>query len=358
MKEKVVVSKTVTYAAVFIIVFLCGLLLVVGRSLLIPIIIALLLWHFLNAIHLAIRRLPKIGPLLPEWLSYLFTFVLVGILVHVLYNIISNNVSDVMQASTRYQKNMNVIITNLQQMTHNKLNIQYDQFFASWSLQPVLLAIYGVFTTITSSAVLIGLYVIFLFVEQHFFSRKMHALFPQPEHRALIYNISNHIIQDTQLFLGIKTFLSVITAFLSWIIMHLLGLDFAEFWALLIFFFYFIPYIGAIVGTAFPAVLALIQFQSLLPCLLITTGLLSIHFIIGNLVETRYLGRSLNLSPLVILIGLAFWGSVWGVLGMFLSVPITMMMVIILAHFDRTRPTAILLSQDGCIQKTYEKLYP
>jgi len=133
-------------------------------------------------------------------------------------------------------------------------------------------------------------------------------------------------------------------------------LDFAEFWALLIFFLNYIPNIGAMVATAFPVALALIQFDSWEPFIEITSGIVAIQFIVGNFLEPRLLGKSLNLSTLVILFALALWGSLWGIIGMFLSVPITVMMMIIFAHFDVTRPIAILLSQDGYIFKSYEEI--
>jgi AI-2 transport protein TqsA len=74
------------------------------------------------------------------------------------------------------------------------------------------------------------------------------------------------------------------------------------------------------------------------------------------LIEPKYLGQSLNVSPLAIIVALALWGSIWGVVGMVLAVPITVMMMIVFAHFDSTRPIAIVLSQDGQINKAYETL--
>lgn len=356
MKGMPIFPKTVTFAAGFIIVYLCGILLIAGRSLLIPFVIALLIWHFLNAIHHSIRLLPKIGSRLPYWVSYTLTLLIMGLLVNVLFNIISNNVTNVIDSSPRYQENIHSILSRVDNTLHFKSMFQPHDLFKNWSVQPLLVDIYGVFTTITSSAVLISLYVIFLFVEQLFFSNKLNELFTQNKHRALMENILKHIIQDTRAYLGLKTLLALITAFSSWVIMRLVGLDFAEFWALLIFFLNFIPNIGPIIAVIFPAILAIIQFQSWLPCVLITSGIVTIQFIIGNLVEPRFLSKSLNLSPLVILIAIVFWGMIWGFMGMFLSVPLTVMMMIIFAHFDSTRPIAILLSQDGCIKKTYAKL--
>lgn len=349
-------NRTVTFAAGLILVWLTGYMLIAGRGLLIPIVIAIFIWHLLNTINVSMKHLPLIGSKLPNWLRKVLALLVVIILIKILIDIITNNVNEVLLASTRYQENLLAIFTNIDKYFHIKIMANLDSFLKSLSVQNVLINIYGMFTTITGSAVLIILYVVFLFVEQHFFRQKMDALFPQPDHRELVDNILTHIVNDTQTYLGIKTLLSIATATSSWIIMKWMGLDFAEFWALLIFFLNFIPNIGAIIATTFPALLALIQFDNWIPFAVISSGLTGIQFIVGNLIEPRYLSKSLNLSPLVILFALALWGAIWGVLGMFLSVPITVMMMIVFAHFDKTRPLAIMLSQDGYIKKAYEKL--
>jgi len=79
--------------------------------------------------------------------------------------------------------------------------------------------------------------------------------------------------------------------------------------------------------------------------LLIVLG--GIQFTVGNILEPRIMGNSLNISPLVALVALAFWGTLWGITGMFLSVPITVIMIIVFSQFKRTRPVAILLSEKG-----------
>lgn len=349
-------SPVVSFAAGLILVSLIGYLLIAGRSLLIPLVIAIFIWHLLNTIHNAVQRTPFIGTRMPNWLSMVLALFVVALLVKILIDIITNNVNDVIEASSRYQENLTNILNNMDKRFHVKTLANIDTLTQNLSVQRVLINIYGMFTTITGSAVLIALYVVFLFVEQHFFRQKLDALVPQTGHRQLVNNIITHIVRDTQTYLGLKTLLSIVTAMSSWVIMKSVGLDFAEFWALLIFFLNFIPNIGAILATAFPMLLALIQFQSWVPFIVITTGIVVIQFIVGNLIEPRFLGKSLNLSALVILIALALWGAIWGVLGMFLSVPITVMMMIIFAHFDATRPIAIMLSQDGYIKKAYETL--
>ena len=99
----------------------------------------------------------------------------------------------------------------------------------------------------------------------------------------------------------------------------------------------------------FPALLSLVQFPTFTPFVIIITSLGCIQVLIGNILEPRLLGNSLNLSPLVVMLSLALWGSIWGIAGMFLSVPFTVILMIIFSEFPKTRSIAIILSQNGKI---------
>ena len=349
-------NRIVTFASVLVIVWITGYLLIVGRGLLIPLVMAIFIWHLLNTINNGMLKIPQIGPKLPSWVRMILSLVVVGVFCKILLDIISNNVTDVIAAVPKYQENMAAIFNSIDAKFHIKGFTDFDSTYKNVNLQNIVVNIYGVFSIIASSAVLISLYVVFLFIEQHYFEQKLDSFFSQAEHRRLVKNIIGHITKDTQTYLGIKTLLSLGTSIASWIIMRWVHLDFAEFWALLIFFLNYIPNIGAMVATAFPVALALIQFESWWPFIEIASGIVAIQFIVGNFLEPRLLGKSLNLSTLVILFALALWGYIWGILGMFLSVPITVMMMIIFAHFDATRPLAVLLSQDGYIYKSYEEM--
>lgn len=349
-------NRVVTFAAGLIIVWIVGYLLVIGRGLLIPLVVAIFIWHLLNTINNGMNKIPVLGPKLPGLVSMLLSLLVVGIFWLSLIDIISNNVTDVIAAAPKYQENLSRIFNKIDARFHIKGFTDFESTIKSLNFQNLVLNIYGVFTSITSSAVLISLYVVFLFIEQHYFEQKLDSFFSHPEHIKLARNIITHIAKDTQTYLGIKTLLSLVTALASFGIMKWVHLDFAEFWALLIFFLTYIPNIGAMVATIFPVSVALIQFQTWWPFIEITSGIVAIQFIVGNFIEPRLLGKSLNLSTLVILFALALWGAIWGVLGMFLSVPITVMMLIIFAHFDATRPIAVLLSQDGYVYKSYEEI--
>lgn len=326
--------------------------LIEAKLLLMPLIMAIFLWHLMNTLASYIQGIYGIGQYLPWKICLLLALVTVGWVLYELGSIITDNVGDVIVNAPKYQDNLKVIFINIDKRFHVPALAQINELFNNINFKNILLNIYSTFTSLTSNAFLIALYVVFLFIEQQVMRLKLQALFPQSKHLDLAEQIISQIVADTQTYIGIKSAMSFITAISSWIIMKSIGLDFAEFWALLIFFLNFIPNIGSIIATAFPAILALVQFQdSWWPFIVITTGITIVQFMVGNLIEPRFLGKQLNLSPLVILVSLGIWGELWGILGMFLSVPIMVILMIVFSHFDKTKPVAILLSQDGTIRR-------
>ena len=127
------------------------------------------------------------------------------------------------------------------------------------------------------------------------------------------------------------------------------GVDFAAFWAVMVFFFYYIPTVGSILAIVAPAMLTLVQFDNLTPFLIVLLVFGTIQVVTANVIEPAIMGSTLNLSPLVVIVSLMVWGTIWGVVGMFLCVPITVVSLIVLAQFETTRPIAVLLSADGRI---------
>ncbi len=118
----------------------------------------------------------------------------------------------------------------------------------------------------------------------------------------------------------------------------------------MIFILNYIPTVGSTLGAVLPSLQTLVQFGDPTKFLLVL-AILGIfpQFMIGNIIEPRFMGRSLNLSPFVIILSLAVWGFIWGVAGLFLAVPLTVIIMIICSHFAPTRWLAILLSRDGQI---------
>ncbi len=148
-------------------------------------------------------------------------------------------------------------------------------------------------------------------------------------------------------YLAVQTFVSLLTAVLCYGTLRLLGLDNALFWAFLIFLLNYIPTIGSIIATILPVLFALVQFDTYWEPLAVFGGVGLWQFLIGNFMQPRMQGENLNLATIVVLLGLAVWGAILGLPGMFLSSPLTVMVMAVTAQFASTRWLAVLLSSDG-----------
>ena len=176
--------------------------------------------------------------------------------------------------------------------------------------------------------------------------------------RGAFFKIFDQVQADVKSYFLIKTIVSLLVAFISFMIMYFFGLDFLIFWAFLIFLLNYIPNIGSIIAVFFPVIFSLIQFESLSLTFIFLVLMISAQVLIWNIIEPRLMGNKLNLSPLVILISLIFWGTIWGPTGMLLSVPIMVMINIVLAHIEVTRPIAILLSERWIVKFANMKELP
>ena len=193
----------------------------------------------------------------------------------------------------------------------------------------------GVFTNMF----LILLFVLFIMMETAGFPRKLQAALPDPEgtlghFKTMTANVNRYM--------GFKTLFSLATGVSVWILLALIGVEFAGTWGLLAFFLNFIPAIGSIIA-AIPAIIwALVQLGPS-SALLTLLAYLVVNITIGNLLEPKFMGQKLGLSPLVVILSMIFWGWVLGPIGMVLSVPLTMIGKIALATSEDTRWIAVLL---------------
>jgi len=140
------------------------------------------------------------------------------------------------------------------------------------------------------------------------------------------------ITSQVQRYIATKFLLSLLTGVLAGFILWLFGVDFFIVWGVFAFLLNFIPNIGSAIAVILPAVMTLVQYESLGYALLVTAILTVIQTIIGNGLEPKILGDRLGLNPLVILLSLLLWGYIWGIVGMFLSVPLTAVAKIIMSN--------------------------
>lgn len=157
-------------------------------------------------------------------------------------------------------------------------------------------------------------------------------------------------------YLTIKTVISLITGFFIWIWLLVLGVDYAILWGLIAFMLNYIPSIGSLIAAVPAVLLALVQL-GVGSMIWTGVGYLTINLTMGNIVEPKVMGKGMGLSTLVVFLSLITWGFLWGAFGMFLSVPLTMAIKIMLEQNEKTRWLAILLGK-GSHTKQLREEYP
>lgn len=338
--------KALKFAAVVVIVGGVVTLLIEGKPLFIPFFLAIVVWYLINANYELIAQLP-LGKRLPKsiGLGLSATFI-IGILYLVMILLIET-LNTMVEAVPNYQTNIQHQIESLQQQFEFISLPEYNSFFKELDLTKPARNLLNSIGGLVRGLFLVILFVVFLLLEQEAFPKKIAALRLSEERKEKLRLIFEKINSAARSYIAVKTFVSFLTALFSYILLWFVGVDFALFWAFLIFILNYIPTAGSIIGTAFPSFLALIQFDGFTPFLIVAIGVTIIQVGIGSFLEPRIMGDSLNISPLVVVISLVLWGLIWGIVGMLLCVPITIILIIIFAQFPSTRPVAIFLSKNG-----------
>ncbi len=196
----------------------------------------------------------------------------------------------------------------------------------------------GVFST----GILVLFTVLFILLEAAGLPAKLKVAFKTtPEAEARLDKMLSSLNQ----YMLIKTLASLATALLIFVWLWFLGLDFAVLWGLIAFLFNFVPFVGSIL-MAVPAILLALVQTDLSTTLLVALGYLVVNTAIGSILEPKIMGKGLGISTLAVFLSLLFWGFVLGTVGVFLSVPLTMVLMIALDAHPLTRPIAVLLGPD------------
>jgi len=362
----------VKLASICIVIASVLALLIFAKGLLLPFIIALLVWYIINTLADRLGEFKFICFFLPKWGQLVLSALIISFILVVIGGLIAENAREMTSAIPRYQENVGQLYEKFVNppivwasqrfgLMEGQLQQRIGDYFASQnSGETITWLITGAVSTVSGFAAngfLIVIYVIFLLLEQTFFPKKFRALFPDADRLSKFQDVIERINESIHAYFTVKLTVSLLTAVASYIVMLLVGLDFAIFWAFLIFLLNFIPNIGSLVATLFPSMMAILQFETLAPFFVILIGVGTIQMIVGNFVEPKMMGSSLNISSLVVIIALTVWGAIWGIAGMILCVPITVIMMIIMAQFPGTRPIAILLSERGELMHELEEIH-
>ncbi|MCB2181856.1 MAG: AI-2E family transporter [Desulfobulbaceae bacterium] len=240
-------------------------------------------------------------------------------------------------------------ILDLVNITPDEAREMYDslvQSFTAIDLKPIgVMAkkLSGSFFSFLGNMFWVILIMIFMLAERDNFTPRI-VLALGDERSEPVLEAVKRINKAVQSYLGLKTLISLLTGFLVAVSLALLQIPFALLWGVLAFLFNFIPNIGSLISVVPPVAITLFQFGSFSKAFLVAVILVAIQVIVGNFLEPKIMGKGLNLSPLVVLLSLVFWGWMWGIPGMLLSVPLTAAFKIACEQLDSTRPVAILMS--------------
>ncbi len=342
-------SNTVVFAAAIGLVALTVYLLVVGQSIFVPLVLAIFITYLLKALAHGFEGIEISGRCMPAWLALTVSILVLLFLITLLVQLVAGNINAIAAAAPEYQAKLQALSQDVRASVEKWFGtaITIASLNENINFQSAVLPVIGALQSIAGKTFLIFLYVAFLLLESQTFDPKIKACASTPEREAAIRDTLTAIGRNIEKYVWIKTAMSAFVGILSYFLLLAVGVDFAAFWALLIFILNYIPYIGSVVAVMFPVVFSLLQFASFATTGAVLIGLMAAQILVGNVIEPRVTGKSLNLSPVIIVLSLSVWGAIWGVTGMILSVPIMVMAMIVLAQFPRTKPLAILMSQSG-----------
>lgn len=339
---------------------LFGFIAYIGRGVIIPLVVAGFLCFLIFTLKENVRRIPVVGQYMPNWVGYMLAFVLIGLGMVLFVEIIRSNVETLLEAWPSYDQRLRGLANDaigffrtIDFLPPELLGgVSQIQQSALDLIRPLLSQAASSLRSITSNFltfITVFLYLVFMLIERGRIFKKIGMLGADDHQRRIINETIADIGVMVRQYITVKTMSNLVTASISYVIMLIIGVQFAGFWALLIFVLNYIPIFGAASAITLPVLLSLVQPDGggLRMAAITAVSLIGAEQIMSNGVEPRIVGRTLNLSPLVILFSLGVWGSLWGFAGLLLSVPITVTVMIILSQFRSTRAIAIMMSDNG-----------
>lgn len=324
-------SKTSTVCLIIIAAGVVASFLVYTKALMIPLIISIFLYTILAQMTLFLRH--KFS--FPKWLALtiailLFVACFVGVITFTV-----NSVEQFLKGSELYRQNLIATVSDLlNRVQEHGIRVDKNVIVSYLHDLPVfnwVRNVGGKLFSLFSNFTLIVLFMTFFL-----FGSKKTPSITNPAIKEMLSNVS--------VYLSVKLMASIVTAVLVAIVLFAFHVKLAAVFALFAFLLNFIPSVGSIVAVLLPIPILFLQF-GLGPNFFVVIGLLSaIEFVIGNLVEPRFLGEGMDLHPAAVVASLIFWTLLWGAPGAFLSVPITASIKIVLSKIKLTRPVAEFLA--------------
>ena len=323
-----------------------------------PVTIAIMLSFVFYPVVQKMNRLAHI-----PWVLSIIILVLIFIIAFsVLGNLLVASTRSILARIPRYEARF----TALYKLFCNTFKIPFDEDLSLlsnlWNSLNVRTAAQNAAISLSSSLLsfvkvlgMILLLTIFLLIEMKYAGKKMNEAFSQTEIQKKVHDIAANIISQVTHYISIKFLISLITGTLVGIATAVIGMDFPIVWGFIAFVLNFIPMFGSIISWLITTTFAVLQFYpSWAKILFVAIMILAINMTLGNIIEPRWEGNDLGISPFVILVSLSIWGWMWGFVGMVLAVPLMVIIKIICENVELLKPVAVLLGNSK--KKTYPSI--
>jgi predicted PurR-regulated permease PerM len=327
--------------------FVICIVLLEFRALLLPFAVAVLLSILFHPVIISLkqRRVPTV-------LSLLAVLGLLGVTMLVLGNLLYASALPLIEGLPKYQEKLEGIVHNAAIVAGEivrRLGLQAEDIDtrtllgATTVTAEALSSTLATFVDFVGKAGLVLLFMLFMLSGTGDLNAKVEKAYPSDLAKQITAALQN-IGGKVRRYLVMRILLNGVTGLLTLLVLWILGVEFPLFWGFLAFLFTFIPSIGSVLAVGLPFVFALLQFDDLTRPLLVIGLLSPVYMAMGSFVEPKLFATTLNLSPLLILVALVFWGILWGPWGMILAIPLTTTIKIIFENIEPLRPMSILMS--------------
>ena len=326
-----------------------GVVLKTAQSVILPLIIAWLLSFLIGpAINfMTARKIPT------TLAAFIILVLLLGIF-YLTFTFLYARFSAFVAAYPKYHTRF----TELVAVVTGKWNLQFDPLAGiNWgqSIGRFLASFSRSIFVFVSQLVLVSIFLFFILLGKPYFRFKILKSF-SAEDADQIARITFSITAQIRRYLSLQFLISFTTGVLVWLALEIIGVDFAVTWGALAFFLNFIPTVGSIMASIPPILLALVQFYpSIWPGVITLLSVVTIQMGMGNALAPKVMGDQLNLSPVVVLLSLLFWGWLWGIVGALISIPIAAAIKIVCENIETLHPISVMMGSGKTFRREFKE---
>ncbi len=345
MKDAIGDNKVILSLLGIVAAFLVGVTLLELRTVLVPFSVAVLLSIMFQplVVFFKKKKIPTYLTLTAVLLSLALALGLIGLVVYQSARSLTNSidhyesrideiVEEAEGAAARFAGPLGVELEDLE--ASQVIDVSFFSTLVTTGL--------GSFFSFLANAFMVLLFMLFILAGSGEFTAKVKQAYP-PEIAARVDHITQNITRGVRRYLVAKTFVSGLTGVLVGLVLWILGVDFPVFWGFVTFVLNYIPNIGSIAAVILAFLSAALQFHTLTIPLTALAAMVVIQMIVGNWVDPWVMSANLDLSPLLVIVSLIFWGWLWGIAGAVLAVPLTATIKIIFENVSGLRPLAVIM---------------